>query len=98
MILLNIGSNLDSTKGDRLFNLKESIKLIRLENIKILKISSIYETPSYPNPKNPKFLNIGLNVKCAHSPNYLITKFHIIEKKLQRIRGIKISHGLVILI
>ena len=36
MILLNIGTNLDSTKGDRFYNLKETINLIRLENIKII--------------------------------------------------------------
>ena len=59
MIFLNIGSNLESTNGDRLFNLKKTLVLIELENIKILKKSSIYETPSYPNENNPKFLNIG---------------------------------------
>ena len=89
MILLNIGSNLDSIKGDRLFNLKKTLELIRLENIKIIKISSIYETPSYPNENYPKFLNIGLEVKCSYSPKNLIIKLNKIEKKLQRTRGVK---------
>ena len=89
MILLNIGSNLDSIKGNRIFNLKETLKLIRLEKIKIIKISSIYETPSYPNQKNPKFLNIGIQIKCNYDPENLIKKFNKIEKTLQRIRGVK---------
>ena len=89
MIFLNVGSNLHSTKGDRFFNLKKTLKLIKLENIKIIKISSIYETPSYPNKKNPKFLNIGLEVKCDYSPENLLKKFNKIEKKLQRTRGLK---------
>jgi|TARA_B110000967_G_scaffold193522_1_gene221171 2-amino-4-hydroxy-6-hydroxymethyldihydropteridine diphosphokinase len=89
MIFLNVGSNLNSKKGDRFFNLYKSLELIRLENIKIVKISSIYETPSYPNKKNPKFLNIGLEVKCDYSPKNLIDKFNKIEKKLQRTRGLK---------
>ena len=89
MILLNIGSNLDTTKGDRLYNIEETLKLIRLENIKIIKISSIYETPSYPNKKDPKFLNIGIEVKSNYSPENLINKFNKIEKALQRTRGIK---------
>ena len=72
MIFLNIGSNLNSTKGNRIFNLNESLDLIRLENIKIIKVSSIYETPSYPNKKNPKFLNIGLQIECNYSPKQLI--------------------------
>ena len=89
MILLNVGSNLDSIKGDRLFNLKKTLELIRLEKIKISKISSIYETPSYPNQKNPKFLNIGIKIKCDHSPQNLIKIFNKIEKILQRTRGVK---------
>ena len=89
MILLNIGSNLDSIKGDRFFNLKKTLKLIELDNIKILKISSIYETPSYPNKKNPKFLNIGIEIECDYLPEQLIKKFNKIEKKLERTRGIK---------
>jgi 2-amino-4-hydroxy-6-hydroxymethyldihydropteridine diphosphokinase len=89
MILLNIGSNLDSTKGDRLFNIKKSLELIKLEKIKILEMSSIYETPSYPNKKNPKFLNLGIQIKCNFSPEILIKKFNKIEKKLQRTRGAK---------
>jgi len=89
MIFLNVGSNLSSEKGDRFFNLKKSLELIELENIKIIQISSIYETPSYPNETNPKFLNIGLEIKCNYSPNNLIKRFNKIEKKLQRIRGVK---------
>ena len=89
MIFLNIGSNLDSIKGDRFFNLKKTLEYIRLENIIIIKTSSIYETPSYPDKKNPKFLNIGLEIKCNHSPEKLIKSFNKIEKKLQRTRGLK---------
>ena len=89
MILLNIGSNLDSTKGDRLFNLKKTLELIQLENIKIVRMSSIYETPSYPNEKNPKFLNICLCVKSEEKPNSLIEIFKEIERILQRSRGLR---------
>ena len=76
MIFLNIGSNLDSIKGDRFFNLKKTLEHIRLEKITIMKLSSIYETPSYPNKKNPKFLNIGLEIKSNHSPENLIKSFN----------------------
>jgi len=89
MILISIGSNLDSVKGDRFFNLKKTIELIKLEKIKILNTSSIYETPSYPNKKNPKFLNIALEIKCSYPPRHLIKIFNKIEKKLQRIRCVK---------
>ena len=89
MIFLNIGSNLDSINGNRIFNLKKTLELIKLEKINIIRLSSIYETPSYPNKKNPKFINIGVEIKCNFSPTNLIKKFHKIEKKLQRTRGVK---------
>ena len=89
MIYINIGSNLNSTSGDRLYNIKKCIELLNDNKIKILKISSIYETPSYPNKKNPKFLNICLSILSNEKPDLLIKMFNVFEKKLQRIRGIK---------
>ena len=89
MIYINIGSNLNSQNGDRTFNIKKAIDLIRVEKIKVIKRSCIYETPSYPNKKNPKFLNIGLNIESDHSPFDLIKIFNRTEKKLQRVREIK---------
>ena len=89
MIYINIGSNLNSTKGDRLYNLKKSVELINSKQLKILKISKIYETPSYPNQKNPKFLNICVAGSTNEKPESLINKFKAIEKKLQRNRGLK---------
>ena len=89
MIYINIGSNLNSLKGDRFYNLKKTIQLITANKFKILKISNIYETPSYPNKKNPKFLNISLSIDTKEKPESLIKIFQTIEKKLQRDRTLK---------
>jgi 2-amino-4-hydroxy-6-hydroxymethyldihydropteridine diphosphokinase len=89
MIYINIGSNLSSTSGDRFYNLKKSVELLNIKNIKILKISRIYETPSYPNKMNPKFLNICLALESKEKPESLIKIFNAVEKKLQRKRGFK---------
>ena len=89
MIYINIGSNLNSLKGDRFYNLKKTIQLINANKFKILKISNIYETPSYPNKKNPKFLNISLSIDTKEKPESLIKIFQTIEKKLQRNRTLK---------
>ena len=89
MIYINIGSNLDSQNGDRFYNLNKAKDLISVGKIKVIKASSIYETPSYPNQKNPKFLNICLEIKSKENPEVLIKKFKNIEKKLQRNKGLK---------
>ena len=89
MIYINIGSNLNSSKGDRIYNLKKSIQLLNGKKLKIIKISKIYETPSYPNEKNPKFLNICLGIESKQKAELLIKTFIAIEKKLQRNRSFK---------
>jgi len=89
MIFLNIGSNLNSKNGSRIYNLSKSLDLISLEKIKIKKISKVYETPSYPNQRNPKFLNLCVEIETKFLPDELIKKFNLIEKKLNRIRGLK---------
>ena len=84
MIYLNIGSNLKSTYGNRFKNIIFSIKLIKKHNIKIKKISSFYETPSYPNKKNPKFINISIKIQSDLNPLELLKVLKSIEKKIGR--------------
>ena len=60
MVILSLGSNLSSTFGDRLDNLRFAMLMLEDYGIKIKKKSSFYETPSYPNNKNPKFINITI--------------------------------------
>jgi 2-amino-4-hydroxy-6-hydroxymethyldihydropteridine diphosphokinase len=84
MIFINIGSNLNSIHGSRFENLSKAINLIIFEKITINKISSIYETPSYPNKENPKFLNICVEIATIKKPLALLKCLKKIEKKLFR--------------
>ena len=79
-IYLGIGSNL----GNRL-NTIDRAKLLLLENnINFISISGYYETPSWPNPKNPKFLNIVLKIESSSKPIELLNLCKLIEVKLGR--------------
>ena len=62
MILLGLGSNLASDFGDRFKNIELAISYLELHNIKILKESSYYETPSYPDKEQPKFINVVISI------------------------------------
>ena len=57
--------------------------------LKIIKISNFFETPSYPNKKNPNFLNVGLLANYASDEKTLIKLINLIEKKIGRIRSKK---------
>ena len=86
MIHLNIGSNLESKFGNRFDNISTAINLLIKSKLKIIKISNFYETPSYPNKKNPFFLNIGLLAKYKFDSISLINEISLIEKKIGRIK------------
>ncbi len=79
-IYLGIGSNL----GNKRLNIERTKFNLIINNIKILKCSSYYESLSWPNPNNPKFLNIVLEIDTNFTPLELIKKCKEIEKKLGR--------------
>ena len=85
MIHLNLGSNLNSNHGSRFDNISIAIQLLLEAKLKIVGMSNYYETPSYPNQKLPKFINIGLSAK-----NYDLSKLcktiNLIEKKIGRVK------------
>ena len=86
MIHLNIGSNLNSKFGTKYENISIAIELLIKSKIEISKISNFYATPSYPNNKLPKFINIGLLIKCDYTYIELLKKTLLIEKKIGRIK------------
>ena len=86
MIHLNIGSNLNSIYGSRHDNILIATQLLIESKLQINKISNYYETPSYPNQKLPKFINIGVLANYNYSLLKLQKTINLIEKKIGRIR------------
>ena len=72
-VYLGIGSNL----GNKKRNIEKAKFELIQNNIWIEKSSNYYETLSWPNPKNPKFLNIVLKIKTNLTPVKLL---HICKK------------------
>ena len=89
MILLGLGSNLSSSFGNRFENIDLAISYLESCNIKLIKKSSFYETPSFPNKKNPKFINVVIEVSTHLSPSDLASIIIFIEEKLERTRDQK---------
>jgi len=89
MIFLGIGSNLNSKFGDRFKNIDLSIALLESYKIDIIKKSNFYETPSYPDETNPKFINVVVKISTKLSPKEFISAIVSIEEKLERKRELK---------
>lgn len=86
MILLGLGSNLSSELGNRFYNINQAILLLKKYKINLLNKSSYYETPSYPNTKNPKFINLVLSVNSDLDPAVFASKLILVEESLGRKR------------
>ena len=80
---LSIGSNL----GDRIINIEKTKNLILFHKMNILKSSSFYETPSWPNTKLPKYINIVLKINTDLSLPNLFLNLKNIEKLIGRTPG-----------
>ena len=87
VVYLGIGSNL----GNRIENIEKSKFYLIKKKINIIAISKYYETPSWPDQKNPKFLNIILKIECKLNPVELLKLCKSIEVKLGRKKTLKNS-------
>ena len=89
MLLLGIGSNLNSKFGDRFKNIDLAISQLKSYKIQLIKRSSFYESPSYPDNKNPKFINVVIQCALSITPERLASIIMSIEKNLDRVRNIE---------
>ena len=79
-VFLGIGSNL----GLRKTNIEKAKSLLADYNLDFLSISSYYETPSWPDPRKPDFLNIILKIRCYYNAQELLKICKYIETQLGR--------------
>jgi len=86
MILLGLGSNLTSSFGDRFQNIDLAVSALEGYGIQLKKKSSYYESLSYPNKRNPKFINIVVEIETHLSPEDLASVLIFIEESLERKR------------
>ena len=86
MLLLGLGSNLSFSFGDRFKNIDLAISYLELYEIKVIKKSSFYESWSYPNRENPKFINIVVQASTYLEPADIASVLIFIEEKLERKR------------
>ena len=85
IVFLSIGSNL----GNKKRNIELAKFKLQSNNVKIIQSSNNYETLSWPNKKNPKFVNVVIKIKTNLSPLKLMEKCLNIEKVLGRKRNKK---------
>lgn len=81
-VVLSLGTN----QGNRLRNIENCIQLIHQEIGTVIKISKLYETPSWGFDSDA-FYNCALVLHTFLSANKILSKILKIEKQLGRVRG-----------
>ena len=83
---LGLGSNL----GDRVSNIREAIdRLGRSGEIRVLRISSLYETAPVGFAEQPDFINAVAEIETSVQPLDLLHAILDIEKEMGRVRNIR---------
>jgi 2-amino-4-hydroxy-6-hydroxymethyldihydropteridine diphosphokinase len=87
MILIGLGANLASDAGPPADTLKRALGELERQNVAIRHVSHFYETPAWPDPADPVFVNAVAAVQTRHQPVELLMLLHGVETALGRLRS-----------
>lgn len=86
-VILSIGTN----QGNRLENVERCIQLIHQEIGTVVKVSKVYETPSW-GFDSEAFYNCALVLHTSHSSHLILEQALRIEKKMGRVRNLDFGY------
>ena len=82
MIILALGTNIEPREQ----YLKDALRKIEASNLKIKKLSSVYETPAWGGVADQTFLNMCIEIETSLEAYELLDTIQKIELELGRIR------------
>jgi 2-amino-4-hydroxy-6-hydroxymethyldihydropteridine diphosphokinase len=89
MILIALGSNLDGPWGSPRQTIEKACAALDGFPLRLKKISSLIETAPFGRKNQPRFVNAVAIVETAMSPDALLRKLHMIERKAGRQRRLR---------
>jgi 2-amino-4-hydroxy-6-hydroxymethyldihydropteridine diphosphokinase len=87
MILIALGANLSSKAGPPADTLKRALGELERQGVEIRNVSAFYETPAWPDPADPAFVNAVAAVKTSLQPVELLMLLHGVETDFGRLRS-----------
>jgi 2-amino-4-hydroxy-6-hydroxymethyldihydropteridine diphosphokinase len=87
MILIALGGNLPSRAGQPADTLKRALGELERQGVEIREVSAFYETPAWPDPTAPAFVNAVAAVKTGLQPVELLILLHGLETDFGRLRS-----------
>ncbi|HWY64807.1 MAG TPA: 2-amino-4-hydroxy-6-hydroxymethyldihydropteridine diphosphokinase [Rhizomicrobium sp.] len=87
MILIALGANLPGPAGPPAAGLRAALARLEDRGVKILAVSCFYETPAWPDPGQPAYINAVAAVETTLQPVELLTLLHGVETEFGRLRS-----------
>ena len=86
-ILVALGSNMPSRAGPPAETLKAALAALAAAGVKILSVSSFYETAAWPDSADPPFTNAAASIQTSLQPFAFLELLHAIETAFGRVRS-----------
>ncbi len=86
MILIALGANLPSQAGLPAITLSRALGSLAQRGIRVRKVSPYYETPAWPDPSDPSFVNAVAAIVTPLGPADLMNVLHEVETEFGRSR------------
>lgn len=87
MILIALGANLPFRGSPPAETLRTALGTLADKSVKLVKVSGFYESPAWPDPSDPSFVNAVAEVETSKDPAALMHTLHEIESMFGRERG-----------
>jgi len=87
MILIGLGANLPSPAGPPLATLRAALAALTRNGAEPVSVSRFYQTPAWPDPADPPFVNAVAAVRTELSPAGLLLLLQEIERSFGRANG-----------
>ena len=87
MILIALGANLPSHAGQPVQTQQCALARLAERGVDVLRVSSFYETPAWPDASAPAFVNAVAAVNTTLQPVELLALLHGVETDFGRMRS-----------
>jgi 2-amino-4-hydroxy-6-hydroxymethyldihydropteridine diphosphokinase len=87
MILIALGANLPSHAGSPAATLRAALNQLSQNGAVPLKVSPLYTTPAWPDPRDPEFVNAVARLDTQLPPAQLMELLHDVEAVFGRERN-----------
>ena len=87
MILIALGANLPHNGVPLVKTLQHALARLTQLGVDVVAVSAFYQTPAWPNPSDPGFVNAVALVRTMLQPVDFLTLLHEVETEFGRLRS-----------